>query len=415
MKFAWTSIKIFFACILIISVLTRSNVPLSENVEQVRRYTRHLEFDYVAWTLDALIQKNQSASVKAEVYLDEEDGMEVIGEYFQQVQEIQNLQSTIREIYADPEIPNPEETAQPYQDALLILEAENSTLARLCEAVLQQQVSAAAVELDLSLGGQLVPPLMYHVTPLPMALIVSPRDVIRQDANLSLQADLILEEIVNLENSVEQNLGVSALVVNIGGVGVYPTMVLRTTNLAWMIETIAHEWIHNYLTLRPLGMLYDASPELRTMNETTANLAGKEIARVVYARHYPEFLPKETPPQTVSPPTPDTPPVFDFRAEMHETRVNADQLLAEGKIEEAEAYMEMRRVFFWENGYRIRKINQAYFSFYGAYADVPGGAAGEDPVGPAVVTLREQSGSLAKFLERISWMTTFEALQQAID
>jgi hypothetical protein len=62
----------------------------------------------------------------------------------------------------------------------------------------------------------------------------------------------------------------------------------------------------------------------------------------------------------------------------------------------------------------LRKLNQAYFAFHGAYADAPGGAAGEDPVGPAVRTLREQSASLADFINRISWMTSFEQLQQAI-
>ena len=99
---------------------------------------------------------------------------------------------------------------------------------------------------------------------------------------------------------------------------------------------------------------------------------------------------------------------------MHETRIKADELLAEGKIEEAEAYMEQRREVFWENGFLIRKLNQAYFAFHGAYADSPGGAAGEDPVGPAVRALREQSDSLADFINTIAWMTSFEELQQAI-
>jgi hypothetical protein len=110
----------------------------------------------------------------------------------------------------------------------------------------------------------------------------------------------------------------------------------------------------------------------------------------------------------------EDPAPFDFRAEMHETRVTADQLLADNKIEEAETYMEKRRQLFWENGYQLRKLNQAYFAFHGAYADVPGGAAGEDPVGPAVRALREQSDSLADFVNTIAWMTSFEQLQQAI-
>jgi hypothetical protein len=76
--------------------------------------------------------------------------------------------------------------------------------------------------------------------------------------------------------------------------------------------------------------------------------------------------------------------------------------------------MEQRRAVFWENGYLIRKLNQAYFAFHGAYADSPGGAAGQDPVGPAVRALREQSASLADFINTIAWMNSFDELQEAI-
>jgi hypothetical protein len=99
---------------------------------------------------------------------------------------------------------------------------------------------------------------------------------------------------------------------------------------------------------------------------------------------------------------------------MQTTRVHVDELLAAGRIEEAEQYMQERQQIFLRNGYLIRKLNQAYFAFYGAYADVPGGAAGEDPVGPAVRALREQSASLADFVNKISWMSSFEELQQAV-
>ena len=76
--------------------------------------------------------------------------------------------------------------------------------------------------------------------------------------------------------------------------------------------------------------------------------------------------------------------------------------------------LEMRRQVFWQNGYAIRKLNQAYFAFHGAYADVPGGAAGADPVGPAVRTLREQSASLEEFIERVRWVDSFEELLEMI-
>src|SRR6185503_20975744 len=83
---------------------------------------------------------------------------------------------------------------------------------------------------------------------------------------------------------------VSTLVVGIGGVGVYPTMVTETTDLRWMLETIAHEWTHNYLNVRPLGINYSTTPELRTMNETTASIAGSEVGTYVLQNYYAELI-----------------------------------------------------------------------------------------------------------------------------
>ena len=71
----------------------------------------------------------------------------------------------------------------------------------------------------------------------------------------------------------------------------------------------------------------------------------------------------------------------------------------------------MRPRCFWDNGYQIRRLNQAYFAFHGAYADAPVGAAGRDPVGPAVRRLRAEADTLAEFLNRISWLTSFEELK----
>ncbi len=295
--------------------------------------------------------------------------------------------------------------------------ARRSQLGPLAESILQEQLSNTAAEIGITLGGQPIPPVLYHSTPLPRALIVSPREVIRQDNNISINPDLTIDQRVTLEERVDQALNVSSLVVEIGGIGVYPTMVMQTSDLNWMAEVVAHEWIHNFLTLRPLGLNYETSPELRTINETVASIAGKEIGRILVARYYPELAPPpppEAPAESTPPLLPVEPPPFDFRAEMRITRVTVDQLLAEGKIEEAEDYMEQRRLIFWDNGYHIRKINQAYFAFYGAYADQPGGAAGEDPVGAAVRLLRSRSATLAEFLNRVSWMYSYDQLQRAV-
>lgn len=413
--------------VILVSVLliSGSSAPPGDAADQARAFTRSIEFDYGTWMLDALAGKALQSAVRSPQYLSTQRQQELVEANIVLVEEINRLTAEIERIYADPEISDPALAAAPQTGELEELRDVERQLQPVSEAVLQQQVSRVLADNGLTLGGQPIPPVLFQTTPLPVALIISPRNVIQQDANISLVANLTLPEIVELEKAVEERLNVSALVVEIGGVGVYPTMIMSTTNLSWLVEVIAHEWTHNYLTLRPLGLNYETNGELRTMNETTASIAGKEIGRLVLEDYYPELLPPPpapTPlpeptakPESTAQPTPTPePPRFDFRAEMHETRVTADKLLAEGKIAEAEEYLEARRVFLWENGYQIRRLNQAYFAFHGAYADTPGGAAGEDPVGPAVRALRAQSASLADFLKRIAWMTSFAELQEAV-
>lgn len=396
--------------------LSASNVPVGDSIERVRAFSRAYEFDYVEWTLDALGVKLRQIAVAAGGFLPEAGRHQIVLNYLGLVDQIQQSERQIYEIYANPEIKNPATAVAPVRKILEEQYRQRALLGPLAESILQDQIATVVADLNLAVGGQALPPVLYHSTPLPTALIVSPRDTIRQDANISLEPEISADERDALEGKIDSALNLSSLIVDIGGVGVYPTMVAQTTNLNWLTEVVAHEWVHNFLTLRPLGLSYMTTPQLRTMNETAASIAGTEIGRAVIERYYPELVPPPPPP----PPPPGSeeqtePPAFDFREEMRLTRVTVDRLLAEGKIDEAENYMEERRVFFWEHGYHIRKLNQAYFAFYGAYADQPGGAAGEDPVGAAVRQLRAESPSLAAFLKRIAWMTSFEQLQRAVE
>jgi len=415
-----TLIDLLLFVLLAVTILGGDTILPADKIEKVRQFTTDIEFDYINWILNALFIKNSQSVLEIPRYITRDQQIQTVESYLDLIQKISNTQARLERIYSDPNIQNPAESAAKPLAELKRLIAYKQQMGPLAESILQEQESKILVDLGLGLAGQPIPPVLYHVTPLPLALIVSPRNKIQQDTNISLAPELTIEQIIDLENRVEKNLNVSALVVEIGGVGVYPTMVMESSDLPWQIETIAHEWVHNYLTLRPLGLSYESTPELRTMNETTANLAGKEIGLALLKQLYPRYVPEPAPPVTTSPtpPTPTTPenqqPVFDFRAEMHQTRVQVDQLLSESKIPEAEAYMETRRRFFWDHGYQIRRLNQAYFSFYGAYADVPGGAAGSDPVGPAVRKLRDKSTSLVDFLNRISWMTSFDDLKKVI-
>jgi hypothetical protein len=408
-------IMIIVIVVVFIFLLAFSNYPPGDEQQRIRAYSRDLEFDYVGWTLDAIFSKLSQSALAATETTPPEAKRQLVLDYIDLIARIDELERHLNDIYSDPDVVNPEEASRLVRQQLAELEAERDRLGPIAESILQAQISEVVADLGLTLGGQPLPPILYHSSPLPTALIVSPRDEILQEYNISLEPDINVDERTILEDRVDETMDVSSLVVDVGGIGVYPTMVLETSNLNFLIEVVAHEWIHNFLSLRPLGLKYLSSPELRTMNETAAAIAGREIGLAVIGRFYPELLPPPPPPEVEAEPgEPPPPPAFDFRDEMRQTRETVDQMLADGDIEGAEEYMEARRQAFWENGYRLRKINQAYFAFYGAYADQPGGAAGEDPVGEAVRRLFDQSPSLATFLKRIAWMTSFEELKESV-
>ena len=128
---------------------------------------------------------------------------------------------------------------------------------------------------------------------------------------------------------------------------------------------------------------------MTTLNETAADIAGDELGDKAMEKLnlYPEgsssnLLPLEN-------------DQFDFKNEMHSTRLKVEMLLGEGRISEAETYMEKRRLLFVMNGYTIRKLNQAYFAFHGTYGDSP---ASVSPIAGQLRLLRDNSNSLGSFI-----------------
>ena len=410
----WLRNALLFATLLVL--LAGSNAAPGSLTNQIEALIRPITFDFGTWTLEAVGEKLASWGFSFQRFLTSEQQSDLVRDYLAQVGEVQSLNSQILLIYADPTITDPDAASEDLKAALAEAEASLQSLAPLAESILESQLMTVVHQAGLETLGEPFPPSLFQSSEIPNALIVSPRGQIDQLLNISLEPGMSADEEDALENQIFETYDQSALVVPIGGIGTYPTMVMQTTDIAWLTEVIAHEWTHNYLTLRPLGINYGTTPELRTINETTASLSGKELGRMILARYYPEAVPPETPPTETDPAPAAELEAFDFRAEMRVTRQEVDQLLAEGKIEEAESYMEARRQVFWENGYLIRKLNQAYFAFYGAYNDTPGGgAAGEDPVGPAVQAYRDSFDSLADFLRSIAWVDSFAELQSRVN
>ena len=284
------------------------------------------------------------------------------------------------------------------------------------EELIEAQISGILAEEDLTwrvefldADGYLFPPVDFKYEDSPPVLAISPRDRIELESTRLLTPGLGVSDRQDIEEEVEVLDGdYSALVIDTGGVATFPAVVGASANLQYTLRTVAHEWVHHYLIFYPLGRNYWASGEMVTINETVADIAGDEIGDAVYERYYAE---KSLPPPTPRPASTPEPPAFSFNREMRETRLEADRLLAEGQVAEAEAYMEERRLVFADNGYFLRKLNQAYFAFYGSYADRPTAVS---PIGGQVKQVREQSASLKEFLETMARVSTHEDLLRLV-
>jgi hypothetical protein len=407
--------------LLLLILLSASNPAFREPYDHVHFLAQTQAFNFTSWTLKALWLKLGQAAIGTPRYFDQASQIKTVQEYLRLVEQIEQVENDIDHLYADPNLKDASAASLEERAQLAELSRRYQTIAPFAEASLETQVNEILKELGLTLGGQTIPWVLYHISPLPQNLVISPRNIIKQETSYLLDPNLTTAQAESLETLVDEKMGVASLVVPIGGIALYPTMVYRSTALEWLSSTVAHEWIHIYLSYQPLGWNYDTSPELRTMNETTASIAGDEIGRKLMERYYPELLHRyDTARQLASRQTgpigPGTfPPPFNFNREMNKTRIRADELLAAGKIDEAEAYLETRRQIFWARGYNIRKLNQAFFAFYGAYADTPGGAAGADPVGPAVRELRARSATLKDFLDQIGKMNSFDDLKTYLE
>lgn len=282
------------------------------------------------------------------------------------------------------------------------------------ERTLERQISSVIGGENLGWWGGALPPVAFQFTEPPYYLVLSPRDEIKLRLGLLLVPSASLETRETVELAVEEELpNTSALVDGIGGFSTWPTMIIDRANLEWVLSTIAHEWVHTYLIGFPLGWEYFGDNDAAAINETVADIVGNEVGGKALRRYYPDLAP---------PPVPDErslmrvhrvpafePPPFSFNEEMRITRERVDALLAEGRVAEAEEYMEERRLFLLENGYYIRRLNQAYFAYHGAYR-TGAAAPSEDPIGPRLRRLREESADLASFLQAVRGMTGLDDL-----
>lgn len=294
---------------------------------------------------------------------------------------------------------------------------ERRPLRPAAEAAIERALAAIARAEGLAVpfgpapGGEVVfPPVSFSFQSPPQVLIVSPRDRIHVEQQVLLRPDLSAGEAEALEEGVDDAQRVS-LVVPVGGLATYPAMVLEGAGPRETFNAIAHEWVHAYFFFQPLGRRYWDDYDARALNETAAEQAGRELgARLAAAFGYP-VEPAGRAPRRGDPPPPPRPP-DPFTLAMRATRAEVDRLLAAGQVAEAERYMEERRQALAEQGYYLRKLNQAYFAFYGSYAE--GGAAGFDPLPARLEALRQSSPSFGAWLQRVAQLTSTAQVAAAV-
>jgi len=301
---------------------------------------------------------------------------------------------------------------EPLPSTLEEKRTEQQQLENEVEAILEERVSTVVEDEGLTTSLPLFskvrfvfPPLDFEFDQPPRVLVISPRERISHDRAILLRRGLTTEQMAALEEETAAT-GVSSLVVSIGGIATYPSTVPEHAGYENVLVTVAHEWLHQYLFFHPLGSRYFDNDTLRTLNETVANIGGREIADLVQQR-----FPLSQPNHVAAAEAAREEPPIDFRAEMHELRLEVDRLLSEGKIGEAEALMEEKREFLAENGFYIRKINQAYFAFHGLYADTP---ASSSPIGPKMLELRRLNPSLGDFIRSVADITSEDELDRLL-
>ncbi len=363
-------------------------------------------FDLLSWEANALTEKLRALLNQPAHGLTHAESVDLVQDYLERAQQIRELESEISGIFSEQGQQSTPEITE-LQQQITALRATQQRNRPAVEQIIEGQIAHELKREGLQWANMAFPPVQFTFVEPPRKLVISPRDRIITTYGQMLDAEMSIDQIEQSEASYQEGYEVSAYITNIGGMGAFPTMVIDRANLPWVLSTVAHEWTHNYLTLFPLGINYLTSADLSTINETVADIVGNEIGDRALRAFYPDQVPPPTTTVEPAPLAPNAPPLFDFDQEMQETRIQVDSLLALGKVEEAERYMEARRLVFVDHGYRLRVLNQAYFAFHGSYGTSP---ASTSPLGPKLTQLRRAMPDLPTFLQAVRGITSVAEL-----
>ena len=394
------------ASVVLVMLLIRGDVfTLNPAQEASSRYA----FDLIGWHLSNSMSKWTHLAFRAIPgrAISDAERLALVDEYFRLGRAENDLKDRINMVVSKESPITPE--ARRLQAELERAHRLRHDIRNDVEETLESELSSVIRTEGMGLFGEAVfPPVDIRLIETPKVLITSPRDRIERRDGILLDPHISVEGREEVEAGLLKDEDMSALVLDIGGVATYPASVYSGADLNATLSIMAHEWLHHYLFLRPLGQRMFDSPDMLVLNETVADLGGRELGEFASKRirsRMPEVIPVGFDATTRIEHADQSPAAdFDFRREMQETRLTTDALLAQDEIEIAEAYMEARRKLFVANGHPIRKLNQAYFAFNGTYAESP---ASVNPIGGQVRRLRELSPDLGTFMSLVASVSDY--------
>ena len=409
----WRRLLGFSALLLLSMVMMRGEVF---NLTPTTRATASSSFSLEEWVTKSLTAKalgglfdflpGRGHSV--------EERESVIRRYFELGEQVRRIEGTLALSVARSGIDaeNNQEAAA-LEEELDGLRDQRDDLSGLVEEELENVVAGVLREQDLDRNwgpfDPLFPPVSFRLERLPKLIVVSPRDRIANiDVHL-LEPDLSVAKRVSLESEVGPEQNHSALVTGLGGLATFPSLVSDSQSLRLSLQTIVHEWLHHYFFFHPLGQSYFDSANMTTVNETAADIGGKELGDLAFIALGGEIPPPRDVGSTQASTDSDR---FDFDTTMRETRLRTDELLEARMIDEAEAYMEERRQIFVENGYPIRVLNQAYFAFHGTYAE---NAASVSPIAGQLRQVRDDSETVGRFIQRVRGFGNYKSFLEYVE
>ncbi len=274
-------------------------------------------------------------------------------------------------------------------------ESERKAAELLLERRIAQSVSELELDTALPLFGRVRlvwPPVDVDLTERLHVLVAARRDEVRLVRTVLLTADVQRDDYEQIESIVEADERWSAWVGRVGGVALYPASVVSSRNFLGTLQVMAHEWTHHYLSFYPLGLAYGRGSDMRTINETVADIVGDELGSV--AAESSAFVPTDNveAADRWSEIRAATDPI------LRQLRIDVDALLARGEVEEAERLMESVRLQLIDIGRPFRRINQAFLAFRGSYG---ASTSSPSPWGRRLIEYRADQEDLATFLESI--------------